>query len=101
MLTEHTKAVHAQLVDMIKNLGRWLCYFFLEFSNDFEDVIVAKDSVHSDDDLSHDNKHIFLYLQIYSFKEFLTCYSNWLKAVDYYVQKNVVHTLRVLDSWIW
>lgn len=68
MLTEHAKTVHANFIDEIKHLGDSLCNFLLQLVHNFKDVVVAEHSLHSNDDFSHNQKDIFLDLDIYSFE---------------------------------
>ena len=68
MLTKHAKTIHSKFVDEVKHLWDSLCNFLLQLIHNFEDIVVAKHSLHPDDNLSHYQKDIFLYLDIYSFE---------------------------------
>jgi hypothetical protein len=60
MLTEHAEAVHSKIVNQIKHFWDSLCDFLLKLANNFENVVVSKNGIHSNDNLPHDNENIFL-----------------------------------------
>lgn len=100
MLAEHAETVHSEFVDEKQNFRDIFCNFLLQFSNNFDDIVIAKHGIHSDDDFPHDDKDVFLYLNVDRLEEFSILDPQRVQGVNNDVQKDVVHALRVLNAWI-
>lgn len=98
MLAEHAEAVHAEFVDKEEDFGDVFCDFFLEFFDDFEDVVVAEDGVHSEYDFPDDEKYIFFDIEVEGEEELFVFDSDGVEGVNDDVEEDVVHALGVLDA---
>jgi hypothetical protein len=98
MLTEHAKTIHSKFVNEVQDFRDGFGDFLLELSDYFENIVVAKNCVHSDDDLSHDDKYIFLYLAIDSHEQLSVLDPNRIQDIDDDIEQNVVHALGVLNT---
>ena len=78
MLAEHAEAVHAEFINQEEHFRHVFRDFFLKFTDDLENIVVSEDSVHSDDNFSHDYKNIFLHFNIYRTEEFFVLDADWL-----------------------
>jgi hypothetical protein len=81
MLAEHGEAVHSEFVDKVEDFWYGFSNFFFQLCDDFEDVIIAEDSFHSDDYFPDDEKDVFFYFCVDSLEEFCILDSNGLEAV--------------------
>ena len=100
MLAEHAETVHSQFVNEKKDLRDVFSDFFLKLSNNFEDIVVSKDGVHSDDDFADDDENVFLDLNVDRVEKLWVLDSDGVKGVNDDVEENVVHALGVLNAWI-
>ena len=98
MLTEHAEAVHSQLVDKVEDLRYSLCNLFLKLLDDLNNVIISKDCLHSDYNFSHNKEDILFYLKVNHLEKFFGVDSNRLQTISNDIEKNIVHTLCILNS---
>ena len=93
MLTEHAETVHTKFIDQEKNFWYILGNSLLKLCDNFEDVVISKDGIHSNDNFPHDYKDVSLNLNIDSLKQLLIANSDRLESVYNDIKNYVVHAL--------
>lgn len=86
-------------IDNKQNLRNSLGDFLLELSHYFKNIILSEDLLHSDDCFSVNNKNISLVTWLESVNGLLID-AERLKRENNNVEKNIVHSLSILDTRI-